>query len=131
AHPAKGLDRLGPRQVRQHPVAGLPDRQELPNGGPRTQAMDDHSRRQKSHTGYGIFLPVMTATFTPRPDMIQATYKVLSDKLIDPEKKAKAIALGQTTDTWTPNELSGKKKLAKHTGVVLGIDEKTHVAGHL
>jgi 2,3-diketo-5-methylthiopentyl-1-phosphate enolase len=63
--------------------------------------------------------------------MIQATYKVLSEKLIDPEKKAKAIALGQTTDTWTPNELSGKKKLAKPTGVVLGIDEKTHVAGHL
>jgi 2,3-diketo-5-methylthiopentyl-1-phosphate enolase len=71
----------------------------------------------------------MTATYTPRPDMIQVTYKVLSDKLIDPEKKAKAIALGQTTDTWTPNELSGKKKLAKHSGVVLGIDERTHVAG--
>src|ERR1700730_5630894 len=73
----------------------------------------------------------MVATFTERPDLIQVTYKVLSDKLIDPEKKAKAIALGQTTDTWTPNELSGKKKLAKHTGVVLGIDEKTHVAGEL
>ncbi len=71
----------------------------------------------------------MTATFTARPDLIQATYKVLSDKLIDPEKKAKAIALGQTTDTWTPNELSGKKKLAKHSGVVLGIDERTHVPG--
>ncbi len=63
------------------------------------------------------------------PDLIQVTYKVLSDKLLDPEKKAKAIALGQTTGTWTPNELSGKKKLAKHRGVVLGIDERTHVAG--
>lgn len=71
----------------------------------------------------------MTATYTPRPDMIQVTYKVQSDKLIDPEKKAKAIALGQTTDTWTPNELSGQKKLEKHRGVVLGIDEKTHTEG--
>ncbi len=69
------------------------------------------------------------ATFTTRPDLIQVTYKVLSDKLLDPEKKAKAIALGQTTDTWTPNELSGQKKLAKHSGVVLGIDERTHVPG--
>ena len=57
----------------------------------------------------------MTATYSPRPDMIQVTYKVLSDKLMDPEKKAKDMALGQTTGTWTPNELSGKKeKLAKH-----------------
>src|SRR6476660_7764161 len=71
----------------------------------------------------------MTATLSPRPDLIQVTYKVLSDRLIDPEKKAKAIALGQTTDTWTPNELSGKKKLAKHAGAVLGIDERTHAAG--
>jgi 2,3-diketo-5-methylthiopentyl-1-phosphate enolase len=71
----------------------------------------------------------MTATFTARPDLIQVTYKVQSEKLVDPEKKAKAIALGQTTDTWTPNELSGKKKLAKHRGVVLGIDERTHVPG--
>jgi len=71
----------------------------------------------------------MTAFFTPRPDLIQVTYKVLSEKLIDPEKKAKAIALGQTTDTWTPTENSGLKKLAKHSGVVLGIDERTHVEG--
>src|SRR5579864_9275517 len=74
-------------------------------------------------------MSLMTATFTPRPDMIQVTYKVLSDKLLDPEKKAKSIALGQTTDTWTPNELSGQKKLAKHRGAVLGIDERTHVHG--
>jgi 2,3-diketo-5-methylthiopentyl-1-phosphate enolase len=72
----------------------------------------------------------MTATYTPRPDLIQATYRFLSDKLIDPEKKAKAIALGQTTDTWTPTEQSGRKKLEKHQGVVLGIDEKTHKEGH-
>lgn len=61
--------------------------------------------------------------------MIQVTYRVLSDKLIDPEKKAKDIALGQTTDTWTPNELSGQKKLAKHSGAVLGIDERQHTMG--
>ncbi len=73
----------------------------------------------------------MTASYTPRPDLIQVTYKVFSDKLIDPEKKAKAIALGQTTDTWTPTGLSGAKKLEKHRGVVLGIDEKTHVIGQL
>src|SRR5580704_4512638 len=71
----------------------------------------------------------MVAIYSPRPDMIQVTYKILSDKLIDPEKKAKAIALGQTTDTWTPNGLSGQKKLTKHRGEVLGIDERTHVAG--
>ena len=71
----------------------------------------------------------MVATFIPRPDLIQVTYKIFSDKLIDPEKKAKAIALGQTTDTWTPTDMSGKKKLAKHTAVVVGIDEKTHVPG--
>ena len=33
----------------------------------------------------------MTATYSPRPDLIQVTYKVLSDKLIDPEKKAKYL----------------------------------------
>ncbi len=71
----------------------------------------------------------MTATYSPRPDLIQVTYKVQSQKLLDPEKKAKAIALGQTTGTWTPHELSGKKKLAKHSGVVLGLDERSHIAG--
>jgi 2,3-diketo-5-methylthiopentyl-1-phosphate enolase len=71
----------------------------------------------------------MTATLTERPDLIQVRYRVLSDKLIDPEKKAKSIALGQTTDTWTPNAKSGLAKLEKHSGVVLGIDERQHVAG--
>jgi 2,3-diketo-5-methylthiopentyl-1-phosphate enolase len=71
----------------------------------------------------------MTAAITPRPDLIQVTYRVLSPTLIDPEKKAKAIALGQTTDTWTPNEKSAAKKLTRHRGAVLGIDERTHVAG--
>jgi 2,3-diketo-5-methylthiopentyl-1-phosphate enolase len=72
----------------------------------------------------------MTATFTSRPDLIQVTYQILSDKLVDPEKKAKAIALGQTTGPWTPHEHAGQKKLLKHRGVVLGIDERTHIPGH-
>ncbi len=71
----------------------------------------------------------MTATLFKRPDLIQVTYKILSETLIDPEKKAKTIALGQTTDTWTPTERSAVKKLAKHRGSVLGIDERTHVQG--
>ncbi len=71
----------------------------------------------------------MTATYIPRPDLIQVTYRFVSEKLIDPEKKAKAIALGQTTDTWTPNERSGLKRLEKHQGVVLGLDERTHKEG--
>jgi len=71
----------------------------------------------------------LTATYTSRPDLIRVTYHVFSGKLIDPEKKAKAIALGQTTDTWTPTGLSGAKKLQKHSGVVLGIDERTHIEG--
>ena len=53
--------------------------------------------------------------------MIQVTYKVRTDKPLDAEKKARAIALGQTTDTWTPNERSGLKKLEKHRGVVLNV----------
>jgi 2,3-diketo-5-methylthiopentyl-1-phosphate enolase len=71
----------------------------------------------------------MTAWLKERPDMIQVTYRVLSDKLIDPEKKARAIALGQTTDSWTPNERSGLKKLEIYRGEVLGVDERTHVEG--
>lgn len=71
----------------------------------------------------------MTATYTPRPDLIQVTYKVLSDKLIDPEKKARQIALEQTTGAWNPTDAAAKKRLTKMTGVVLGIDERTHVAG--
>lgn len=74
-------------------------------------------------------LRVMVATLMHRPDLIQVTYKILSNSLLDPEKKAKGIALGQTTDTWTPTDASALKKLAKHRGVVLGIDERTHVAG--
>src|SRR5262249_14899103 len=118
-----------PGLVGQRAIAGFADCFQLRLGCARTMTVDDEPRRQKSHGRYGIFLREMTATLTQRPDLIQVTYKVSSDKLLDPEKKAKAITLGQTTDTWTPTEMSGKKKLAKHTGVVLGIDERTHVAG--
>src|SRR3954447_5230265 len=55
---------------------------------------------------------------------IEVTYQVLSGKPIDAQKKASAIALGQTTDTWTPNARSGLKKLEKHRGVVLHVEEQ-------
>jgi 2,3-diketo-5-methylthiopentyl-1-phosphate enolase len=71
----------------------------------------------------------MVATFTNRPDLIQATYKLLSDKLIDPEKKARAIALGQTTNALHPSDSSVQKKLSRRQGEVLGIDERTHIPG--
>jgi 2,3-diketo-5-methylthiopentyl-1-phosphate enolase len=71
----------------------------------------------------------MTLQHVPRPDLIQVTYRLLSDTLIDPEKKAKGIALGQTTDTWTPNARSGLNKLERHRGAVVAIDERTHVEG--
>src|SRR5262249_326358 len=32
-------------------------------------------------------------------------------------------------DTWTPLDAAGQKKLAKHHGAVLGIDEKVHEMG--
>jgi len=71
----------------------------------------------------------MTAWLNERPDMIQVTYRVLSDKLIDPEKKARMIALGQTTGAWTPTLAPGIKKLEALRGHVLGVDERTHVEG--
>jgi 2,3-diketo-5-methylthiopentyl-1-phosphate enolase len=55
--------------------------------------------------------------------LIQVTYQIRTEKPIDPGKKAKAIALGQTTDTWTPNQRSGLKKLKKHTGQVVSAQE--------
>src|SRR5687768_12183313 len=64
--------------------------------------------------------------------MIQVTYKIRSEKPIDAEKKAKGIALGQTTDTWTPNERSGLKKLEKHRGQVIRTEEvpQSNGSGH-
>lgn len=57
--------------------------------------------------------------------LIQVTYQIRSDHPLDAEKKAKAIALGQTTDTWTPNQRSGLKNLESHRGVVLGTETLT------
>jgi 2,3-diketo-5-methylthiopentyl-1-phosphate enolase len=71
----------------------------------------------------------MTLTLIDRPDLIQVTYQVLSEKLIDPEKKARSIAIGHTTDSWTPSDPLGKKMQAKLGGIVLGIDERTHLEG--
>jgi 2,3-diketo-5-methylthiopentyl-1-phosphate enolase len=51
--------------------------------------------------------------------MIEVTYRIESSKEIDIQKKAKAIALGQTTDTWTPTARSGLAKLRKHTAEIL------------
>jgi len=59
----------------------------------------------------------------PAGDFIQVTYKIRSLRPIDPAKKALAIALGQTTDTWTPNARSGLKKLEAHRGQVLEAKE--------
>src|SRR4051812_42701801 len=63
--------------------------------------------------------------------LIQVSYRVTSDKPIDAQKKAAAIALGQTTDTWTPNERSGLKKLEKHRGHVIKVMEATENKGKL
>jgi 2,3-diketo-5-methylthiopentyl-1-phosphate enolase len=71
----------------------------------------------------------MVAISKERPDLIQVIYRVLSDKLLDPDKKAKEIALGQTTGAWTRDDKAGQAKLAKHRGEVLGIDERTHAPG--
>lgn len=62
-------------------------------------------------------------------NLIQATYRVLTPKPIDPETKAQSIALGQTTDTWTPNEKSGLQKLEKHRGVVVEAKERARPNG--
>ncbi len=64
--------------------------------------------------------------------LIGVTYQIHSEKPLDLQKKALGIALGQTTDTWTPNERSGLSKLEKHKGQVLGAQEQpqTNGAGH-
>ncbi len=54
---------------------------------------------------------------------IEVTYRIESSKPIDAQKKAASIALGQTTDTWTPNARSGLKKLEKHKGIVVQVRE--------
>ena len=54
-------------------------------------------------------------------DRIRATYLASADAPFDPEKRAKAVALGQTTDTWTPVEGAALERLERHRGVVLDV----------
>lgn len=58
-------------------------------------------------------------------DLIRATYLVSSPDPFDAEKKALGIALGQTTDTWTPTERGGLERLERHRGRVLDAGEPT------
>ena len=53
------------------------------------------------------------------PELVRATYLATADVPFDPEKRAKAVALGQTTDTWTPLERAGQERLERHRGFVL------------
>ena len=52
-------------------------------------------------------------------DLIRVTYLATADSPFDVEKRAKGVALGQTTDTWTPLESSALERLERHRGVVL------------
>ncbi len=54
---------------------------------------------------------------------IRATYLLSSSASFDADKKAKAIALGQTTDTWTPLASKDQKTLERHRGVVLSVGQ--------
>jgi 2,3-diketo-5-methylthiopentyl-1-phosphate enolase len=56
---------------------------------------------------------------------IKATYAVAADAPFDTEKKAKGIALGQTTDTWTPVARHDQDRLERHRGAVLGVSPVT------
>ncbi len=54
-------------------------------------------------------------------ELIKVTYLATADEPFDVEKRAKAVALGQTTDTWTPVEPRGKEGLERHRAVVLDV----------
>lgn len=56
-------------------------------------------------------------------DLIRATYAVASEEPFDVDKKALGIALGQTTDTWTPIERGDVERLERHRGRVLAVSE--------
>lgn len=59
----------------------------------------------------------------PEQSYIRATYLLSSSSAFDAEKKAKSIALGQTTDTWTPLSTKDFKTLERHRGVVLSVGQ--------
>lgn len=52
---------------------------------------------------------------------IKATYSLAADAPFDAEKKAKGIAHGQTTDTWTPVARQDQERLERHRGAVLDV----------
>ena len=54
-------------------------------------------------------------------DLIHATYLATSDAAFDVEKRARGVALGQTTDTWTPVGSAEMARLERHRGVVLDV----------
>ena len=61
--------------------------------------------------------------------LIKATYLVTSDDVFDPDKRATAVALGQTTDTWTPVEQKDRERLERHRGVVLDVQPLRRAGG--
>ncbi|MSQ32290.1 MAG: 2,3-diketo-5-methylthiopentyl-1-phosphate enolase [Dehalococcoidia bacterium] len=62
----------------------------------------------------------------PEQSYIRVTYLFSGGSPFDAEKKAKSIALGQTTDTWTPLSSKDLKTLEKHRGVVLSVGQVEH-----
>lgn len=62
-------------------------------------------------------------------EWIKATYAVAAEAPFDAEKKAKAIALGQTTDTWTPVARHDQDRLERHRGAVLNASSVTQQNG--
>lgn len=52
-------------------------------------------------------------------DLIRVTYQALASAPFDVEQRAKAIALSQTTDTWTPVGAAAQQKLERRRGRVL------------
>lgn len=63
----------------------------------------------------------------PEQSYIRATYLLSSSSTFDADKRASAIALGQTTDTWTPLSTKDLKTLERHRGVVLHVGQMEQV----
>lgn len=64
-------------------------------------------------------------------DLVRATYLASADAPFDAEKRAKGVALGQTTDTWTPVEGSALERLERHRGVVLDVQPMREQPGRV
>lgn len=61
--------------------------------------------------------------------LIHATYLLSSNEPFDPEQRTKAIALGQTTDTWTPVETKDAERMDRHKGVPLMVGQLSSDGG--